>query len=805
MKQKSFLEHICWDTLSNCFLRSSIRKEAVISLVFTRKGGFKNIFFQTVLIPICAASLISIGCSNVFNDALGNNTESSAHALLVVSYNGTTITPVTGSIACRSVMKGEKSDNTITISNTGNRTVSIKSIQVADTDHFSLTGVPESIAAGSETSISLSFTSSEEGEFATSLSIESDDPVNGKYTMAVTGKATTVPEPSIIIKDGSSQVPNSDGTVSLANTTVKTQTTKQITIYNNGNADLVISSVTAAGDSSITVSHSLDTIVSGAADTFTIIFSPQSDGQKTAAITVNCNDPEYPHLGLTASGVGISAPSLITVKNGTTVLQSGSGSYYYGFAYLGASVSADYTITNNEEQSCSITSISLDNTTDFTLTKSYTGTLGKGESATIRVTFNPVTGSDVSTTLRISSNDPNTPEYAITLRGNSNSQYSVYGTFPNFISGLAVDSGNNIYATGYAGCVNGTAEASRICFVAKIDAYGVEKWKITPINDTSKKSSFSGIAVDSHNDVFISGGNGTKGVLYKINASDGLTYGTPWPVYCDRSASNWEGFHTALCIDANDNLYSGHYYYNGAYTRGKISSYSGSAALNWSVEYDSSTSGIRGIALSKNAGLLGVVHIENYISSTSDKVVRFFNLDGTETLAGWPEIDTGRGELDQAFSLAFSPAGDILYTNGYHYKNDTSSEINKRWEIRKYNVNGGENTSGWPKQFDLLTGAAESPSFSPQTIVVSTTGDIYASCIYGSPLRGTIKKLRSDGTEYGGNWPIVIPPYKSTDTNFDAMILDKDGNLIVSMRYGSKWSLLKFNADGVPKGLTKWQ
>jgi hypothetical protein len=36
-------------TLNNCFYSYPISKKAVISLVFARKGGLKNMFFQTAL------------------------------------------------------------------------------------------------------------------------------------------------------------------------------------------------------------------------------------------------------------------------------------------------------------------------------------------------------------------------------------------------------------------------------------------------------------------------------------------------------------------------------------------------------------------------------------------------------------------------------------------------------------------------------------------------------------------------------------------------------------------------------------
>jgi hypothetical protein len=43
-------------TLNNCFFPYPKSKKAVISLVFARKGGFKNMVFQTALIIVYPVS-----------------------------------------------------------------------------------------------------------------------------------------------------------------------------------------------------------------------------------------------------------------------------------------------------------------------------------------------------------------------------------------------------------------------------------------------------------------------------------------------------------------------------------------------------------------------------------------------------------------------------------------------------------------------------------------------------------------------------------------------------------------------------
>jgi hypothetical protein len=117
-------------------------------------------------------------------------------------------------------------------------------------------------------------------------------------TMNIAGQTFTVTQAS------APKISASPTSVNFGNLNLDSTSEKTVTILNDGNSDLVISSIDIAGANPSDFSQTNDctTIPDGNSCTVTVNFGPTSGGSKSGIISISSNDPKKPTINVKLSG-----------------------------------------------------------------------------------------------------------------------------------------------------------------------------------------------------------------------------------------------------------------------------------------------------------------------------------------------------------------------------------------------------------------------------------------------------------------------------------------------------------------------
>jgi hypothetical protein len=204
------------------------------------------------------------------------------------------------------------SGQTITVANDGSSNLVVSSIATVgghSTD-FALTrgtcpNLTPTLSGGSSCTIIARFSPAASGVRSTAARITSND-ASSPHDVTLTGTGTLAPVADI--------------TTSLVFGVVapnQTSSAQAITIANDGNDDLVVSSIAKAGAQSADFALSLGTcasftptITAGSSCTVTATFSPSAAGLRTTSVQIASNDANSPHSVTLSGAGGSSIPTL---------------------------------------------------------------------------------------------------------------------------------------------------------------------------------------------------------------------------------------------------------------------------------------------------------------------------------------------------------------------------------------------------------------------------------------------------------------------------------------------------------------
>ncbi|MFB5650807.1 choice-of-anchor D domain-containing protein [Leptospira wolffii] len=323
------------------------------------------------------------------------------------------------------------STKTLTIKNNGDQTVTLTGAPVVDksgthASQFVIDAQPAdtSLDPGDSTTFTIHFAPDNSTGVKTAvLTINSDDPIVGNYSLNLSGTSTPTPVPRIEVKVGttvlSDNAAGSKQTFSTQENT--TSSAKTITVKNTGELTLTLSPavdiagtdpsyfvVTQPGDTSLDPNEST---------TFTIKFSPNNTTARNATVQIHSNDPNTSNFRILVGGTGTAAPAAqieVTYVNNSSATENattGSGhTFSFGSFFPGVSSTAKtFTIKNVGDASTTlnISGASVDNTTDFTVSTIGSSTLVTNASTTFTVTFNPQATGSKTATLTITSSNGN--------------------------------------------------------------------------------------------------------------------------------------------------------------------------------------------------------------------------------------------------------------------------------------------------------------------------------------------------------------------------------------------------------------
>ncbi len=297
---------------------------------------------------------------------------------------------------------GMKSTGTIvTLTNTGNETLTISSIGFTGTNAADFTDTKTCLAtlgAGKTCTVTVYFKPSIVGAESGDLTFTTNAP-DSPENVGLTGTG---------IQPNVDPTPSS---LSFGNQLVKTSSAPQIsTISNVGTAPLNFTSIKITGTDANWYSETNTCGTSlpvGGSCVVTVIFTPLANGTATPTVTITDN-ANPPTQTITLSGTGISPTVTLTPKT-----------LSLGNAIVGTSSKPlTATLTNSGTDTLTLSSIVVTGTNpgDFAETNTCGTSLGIGASCTITATFTPTATGARTANVTFTDNATNSPQN-LTLKG----------------------------------------------------------------------------------------------------------------------------------------------------------------------------------------------------------------------------------------------------------------------------------------------------------------------------------------------------------------------------------------------------
>jgi uncharacterized protein (DUF58 family) len=306
------------------------------------------------------------------------------------------LVPNPGSFAFGNVAVGTTASQTITLSNTGNSSVTISSANVGGLD-FAMTGLatPKTIAAGQNATFTAQFSPTNTGIFSGTIVITSD----------ASDPSITIPLTAIGTRGQLSANPasiNFGSLVSGASASVA------VTLTNRGTASVVVSSASASGTGfSISGLATPVALNAGQGTSFTARFAPTTVGNANGSITITSNAPNSP-ITLALGGVATAQPQPKLTMSPTSV--------NFNNVNVGSSGTATITLSNPGNADTVISQITPSGTGFSVSGLTMPATIAAGGSTSFTAKFAPTAKGSPWGNIAIRSNAPGSPA-SITLNG----------------------------------------------------------------------------------------------------------------------------------------------------------------------------------------------------------------------------------------------------------------------------------------------------------------------------------------------------------------------------------------------------
>jgi hypothetical protein len=355
------------------------------------------------------------------------------NSLTKVNLSGTglaasvTLTASPASLAFGSVNAGTSSAKSVTLTNSGNASVTIAQIAVSAKDVKS-SGVttPLTLNPGQAKAMNVTF------------SPTTAEDVTGNITVTNSqGSSSVIPISGTGVQAGLGLTP---ATVSFGNVPVASAISQTVQVKNNGTGVLTISQVSTAGNGFSTSGLSLPLSLNpGTSTTFNVQYLPSSAGTVSGSVSIFSTAPNSPAT-LPVGGTGIAA---------THSLSFSPTSMNFGTIPTGGSSSQSMVITNTGNSNVQISQIQASGT-GFGVTGAGTPvTLSYGQTLTISISFSPTTVGSSSGSVSVLSNASGSPA-TITLSGNG-VQASTHTVLLSWNASTSTVSGYNVYRSTMSG------------------------------------------------------------------------------------------------------------------------------------------------------------------------------------------------------------------------------------------------------------------------------------------------------------------------------------------------------------------
>jgi hypothetical protein len=276
------------------------------------------------------------------------------------------IISLAGNLTFGYVTTNTSAHTNLTIYNNGSATMIVSGITYPSGFSGSWSGT---IASGNSHVVSVTFTPTSATSYGGTVTVNSDA-TSGANTLSASGTGAT----RLIALSGS---------LAFGNVGVGTTSNKTLTIYNNGNSPLTVSSITYPSGFSGSWSG---TIAAAGTQNLTVAFAPISGQTYSGTVTVN-SDATSGVSTLSASGTGVTRIIALT------------GSMAFGSVTAGTSSNKNLTIKNNGTGTMTVSGISYPSG----FSGAWSGTIAANGSKKVTVSFSPTSGTTYSGTITVNS------------------------------------------------------------------------------------------------------------------------------------------------------------------------------------------------------------------------------------------------------------------------------------------------------------------------------------------------------------------------------------------------------------------
>lgn len=301
-------------------------------------------------------------------------------------------TQPSGSLAFGNVCVGSSATKDLNICNTGNVDLLVNNITSSDPQFTVGVTLPLVISPDFCAPVSVKFTPSSAGAKSSTLTIQSNDPVNQSVTVQATGNGTQQQIATLIANSGN-----------FGDVCVGSFSDLNITVSNSGGCVLSVSGITSSDPSQFEVAGTVAfplNIAPGGNIQVPIRFHPTSFDSKSASITVSSNDPTSPSRVIAVSGN--APPGDISV----------TGSTDFGDVCAGSQAEKTIKVCNiGTACTLNVTSVAFEPPCpDFTLVSNpFPARVSHDSCLDVTIRFTPTSAGPKSCTLVIRSDDPDTP------------------------------------------------------------------------------------------------------------------------------------------------------------------------------------------------------------------------------------------------------------------------------------------------------------------------------------------------------------------------------------------------------------
>jgi len=291
-----------------------------------------------------------------------------------------------------SVLVDSYSEWSFLIGNLGSANLTVSSVR-SDNPAFEVVSpeFPQSISPEGRLEVKVRFSPREASSYTGTLTIESNDPDEGKLEVELIGKGVA---PEIAL---------SDTTYNFGKVHVDSSSSWILKVFNRGTADLMVEQI-SSDNSDFSPSPTSFTVQPGGSKDVEVKFMPSATGPESATLTIVSNDRDRPVLKVSLMGTGIAPKISISAK-----------SHDFGSVPVGSSASWDLTVSNLGNAILSVSSVSS-SSSEFTLLP-VSFDVQPGGSRDVTVTFKPSSRGPKAAVLTILSDDPDEPELTVNLEG----------------------------------------------------------------------------------------------------------------------------------------------------------------------------------------------------------------------------------------------------------------------------------------------------------------------------------------------------------------------------------------------------